>query len=157
MSARRAPFEGIIISHLGNTDGRQPEHENKLAYVQKALQAGWHVCVDVVFHCGTFLLPYNGGFSPVSGALLAKQRVWSRAHDPITLDALCNINAHVFLNTESGLALTSAQFLWTLYPHALTDRGIACIRDDDDLDQIDAWLRTAEPAGLCTDFPRRYI
>jgi len=153
MSARRAPFEGIIISHLGNTDGRQPEHENKLAYVQQALKAGWHVCVDVVFHHGTFLLPYEGGFNPVPGAILAKQRVWCRAHDPVTLDALCNINAHAFLNTVSGLALTSSQFIWTLPDHGLAPRSIACFPEITDA----AWLANAEPAGLCSNEPVRYI
>lgn len=153
MSARRAPFEGIIISHLGNTDGRQPENENKLAYVQQALKAGWHVCVDVVFHCGTFLLPYAGGFNSVSGAILAKQRVWCRAHDPVTLDALCNINAHAFLNTESGLALTSSQFIWTLPGLSLVDRSIACFPEEADF----SWLTSAEPAGLCSNEPLRYI
>lgn len=153
MSARRQPFGGIIIAHLGNIDGRKPEHENKLVYVQKALKAGWHVCVDVVYHCGTFILPFDGGFNPVPGALLSKQRVWCRAHDPVTLDALCNINAHAFLNTESGLALTSSQFIWTLSDHALVERSIACFPETAATD----WLDMAEPAGLCSNEPIRYI
>lgn len=153
MSARRAPFEGIIISHLGNIDGRQPEHENKLAYVQQALKAGWHVCIDVVFHCGVFVLPYDGGFNQIPGAFLSKQRVWCRAHDPVTLDALCNINAHAFLNTESGLALTSAQFIWTLPNRPLVDRSIACFPED----AAPSWLANFEPAGLCSNEPARYI
>jgi hypothetical protein len=151
--ARRRPFDGIIIAHLGNTDGRQPENENKLAYVQKALKEGWHVCVDVVYHCESFLLPYDGGFNAVPGSLLAKPRVWCRAHDPVTLDALCNINAHAFLNTASGLALTSSQFVWTLPNHALVARSIACFPEEAD----DNWLGLSEPAGLCSDEPRRYI
>lgn len=153
MGARKQAFDGIIISHLGNIDGRQPEHENKLAYVQKALKAGWHVCVDVVYHCGSFILPYDGGFSSVPGALLSKQRVWCRAHDPITLDALCNINAHAFLNTTSGLALTSSQFIWTLPGHVLVERSIACFPEEAD----ENWLSFSEPAGLCSNEPARYI
>lgn len=153
MSARRALFNGIVISHLGNIDGPRPEHENKLAYVQKALKAGWHVCVDIAFHCGGFVLPFDGGFNPVPAALLAKQRVWCRAHDPVTLEALCNINAHAFLNTESGLALTSSQFIWTLPGHTLVDRAIACFPENADAH----WLESAEPAGLCSNYPTRYI
>lgn len=153
MPPRRPFFDGIIISHLGNIDGRQPEHENKLAYVQKALKAGWHVCVDVAFHCGAFVLPFDGGFHPVPAALLAKQRVWCRAYDPVTLDALCTINAHAFLNTESGLALTSAQFIWTMPGHSLVARSIACFPEDAAGD----WLTNFEPAGLCSNEPARYI
>lgn len=153
MAARAARFDGIIISHLGNIDGPQPEHENKLVYVQKALKEGWHVCVDVVFHCGSFILPYAGGFNSVPGSFLSKQRVWCRAHDPATLDALCNISAHAFLNTESGLALTSSQFVWTLPGHVLTARSIACFPEHADA----GWLEQFEPAGLCSNSPRRYI
>jgi hypothetical protein len=148
----RQRFDGIIISHLGNIDGPNPQQENKLSYVEAALKAGWHVCVDVVFHYGTFILPYDGGFNSVSPGFLSKQRVWCRAHDPDTLDALCNINAHSFLATQ-GLALTSSQFVWTLPGHVLTPRSIAVHPEAADRD----WLPQFEPAGLCSDVPARYI
>jgi len=148
----RIHFDGIIISHLGNINGRDEKRENQLAYVQEALKAGWHVCVDVVFHCGSFLLPYDGGFNSVPLAFLSKQRVWCRAHDPLTLDALCNINAHAFLNPDSGLALTSAQFIWTAYPHNLAPRSIAAFPEE----APENWL-LAEPAGLCSNEPIRYV
>lgn len=149
----RQAFNGIIISHLGNTDGRRPELENRLAYVQRALKEGWHVCVDVVFHCGSFLLPFDGGFNVAPPALLSKQRVWCRAHNADTIDALCNINAHCFLNSENFMALTSSQFIWTLPPHELVSRSIAMLPETADR----GWLENSEPAGLCSDEPRRYI
>lgn len=150
---RRQAFSGIIISHLGNTDGKKPELENRLAYIQKALKEGWHVCVDVVFHNGSFLLPFDGGFNVAPPALLSKQRVWCRAHDADTIDALCNINAHCFLNSENFMSLTSSQFIWTLPPHKLVERAIAMFPETTEA----AWLDSAEPAGLCSDNPRLYI
>lgn len=148
----RQSFQGIIISHLGNIDGANPQQENKLSYVEKALKAGWHVCVDVVFYHGGFILPFDGGFNPVPPAFLSKQRVWCRAHDPETLDALCNVNAHAFLSTE-GLALTSSQFIWTLPTHLLTVRSIAVFPE-----QVGPeWLAYAEPAGICSNEPIRYV
>lgn len=149
----RPRFDGIIISHLGNINGRNEKQENRLAYVQEALKAGWHVCIDVVFHCGSFLLPFDGGFNSAPAAFFSKQRIWCRAHDPITLDALCNINAHAFLNTDSGLALTSAQFIWTLPPNDLLSRSIAVFPETAE----PGWLELAEPAGLCSNEPVRYI
>lgn len=149
----RQSFSGIIISHLGNTNGRQPELENTLAYVQKALKEGWHVCVDVVFHNGSFLLPHETGFNVAPPALLCKQRLWCRAHDADTVDALCNINAHCFLNSESFMSLTSAQFIWTLPPHRLVERAIAMLPETSE----PGWLENSEPAGLCSNEPRRYI
>jgi hypothetical protein len=150
---RKQAFDGIIIAHLGNTDGRKPELENSLPYIQKALKEGWHVCVDVIFKYGQFLLPHTDGHHLAQPALLSKQRVWSRAFDADTIDALCNINAHCFLHSESFMSLTSAQFIFTLPPHVLSPRSIAMLPETTD----DAWLRNSEPAGLCSNAPRRYI
>lgn len=150
---RRHKFNGIIISHLGNIDGRHPEKENTLPYVHAALNAGWHVCVDVAFKNGGFLLPTDSGNYVAPPALLSKQRVWCRAYDPETMDALCNIHAHCFLASQTFISLTSAQFLWTLPPHPLVDRSIAAYPELADPD----WLANFEPAGLCSNEPARYI
>jgi hypothetical protein len=150
---RRQAFDGIIISHLGNTNGRKPELENTLAYVQKALKEGWHVCVDIVFYQGSFILPFDGGFNVAPPALLSKQRVWCRAHSPDTVDALCNINAHCFLNSENFMSLTSSQFIWTLPPHELVSRSIAMLPETAER----SWLENSEPAGLCSNEPLSYI
>jgi hypothetical protein len=146
-------FSGIIISHLGNTHGRQPEQENTLPYIQQALKEGWHVCVDVCFRNGGFLLPNAAGFHVAPPALLSKQRVWCRASDPETADALCNIAAHCFLVSREFMSLTSAQFIWTLPPHNLVARSIAAYPELAPPD----WLDNFEPAGLCSNEPTRYI
>jgi hypothetical protein len=154
----RTPFSGIVIANRGNISGRDPDRENHPAYVQAALKAGWHVCVDVFFQHGTFFLPHapvgNRNYSPLPPAFFSNQRVWSRALEPTALDALCNINAHCFMfNAEP--TLTSAQFIWTPYPGFLTDRSIA-VMSDSSADFL-TWLDSAEPAGLCSDEPSRYI
>lgn len=148
-----ARFDGIIISHLGNIDGRQEKKENTLPYIQKALKEGWHVCIDVLFHNGNFLLPHDDGYSAIPPALLSKQRIWCRAYNADTIDALCNVNAHCFLMSKDFMSLTSAQFIWTLPPHALVSRSIAAFPELADAD----WLANAEPAGLCSNEPIRYI
>ena len=149
----RRRFDGIIISNMGNIAGRQPEKENTLPYIQQALKEGWHVCVDVAFRNGAFLLPNSRGVAGVPPALLSKQRMWCRAHDADTVDALCNINAHCFVLSESFMSLTSAQFIWTLPPHVLVARSIAAFPELADAN----WLENAEPAGLCSNEPSSYI
>jgi hypothetical protein len=149
----RPRFDGIIISHLGNIDGRNEERENTLPYIQEALKAGWHVCIEVVFRNGNFLLPHIHGMTPVPPALLSKQRVWVRTHDAETLDGLCTINAHCFFGGESPLALTSSQFIMTMPPEMLSSRSIAAFPELAEPE----WLLSAEPAGLCSNEPLRYI
>lgn len=153
MPARRTPFDGIIISHLGNIAGRVPEKENKLAYINAALKAGWHVLVDVRWHNGGFYLPHMDGFDCLSPAFLSKQRIWSRAADAETLDALCNIGAHTLVATAAPFTLTSAQFIWTLPGYSLSPRAVAAYPELAEPD----WLELYEPAGVCSNEPSNYI
>ncbi|NBT76109.1 MAG: hypothetical protein EBT15_09100 [Betaproteobacteria bacterium] len=149
---RGTRFDGILIAHLGNINGPRPDKENRLAYLQAALKAGWHVCAEVVFHQGSFLLPFDGGFNVAPPSFFSNQRVWSRCYDAETLDALCNVNAHAFLVNEAGPTLTSAQFIWTPSPRELAARSIAFLPED-----APGWVEQFEPAGLCSNCPARYI
>jgi hypothetical protein len=149
----RRRFEGIIISHLGNIDGREPEQENTLAYIKKALAAGWHVCVDVLYRNGAFVLPSPRGFQPIPPALLSNQRVWARTFDAETIDGLCTVKAHCVIATNAPITLTSEQFIWTLPPTTLVDRSIAVFPEIAD----PTWLGEYAPAGVCTNHPAQYI
>lgn len=149
---RGTRYDGILISHLGNINGPQPDKENRLAYLQAALAAGWHVCADVVFYQGSFLLPFDGGFNIAPPSFFSKQRVWSRCHDTDTLDALCNVGAHAFFANDTIPTLTSAQFIWTPAPFDLAARSIATLPENNP-----GWLERFEPAGLCSNCPARYI
>lgn len=150
---RNEKFSGIIISHLGNIDGRIPERENRFSYLKAALAAGWHVCADVVFRNGGLLLPWQNGFDPAPLSFFSQPRVWSRCRDAETLDALCNVKAHAFFLSDTGHTLTSEQFVWTLPPETLVDRSIAAFPELTDAN----WLTTQEPAGLCSNTPISYI
>lgn len=150
---RNAKFSGIIISHLGNIDGRIPERENRFNYLKAALKAGWHVCADVLFRNGGFLLPHQTGFDAAPMSFFSQPRVWSRCRDAETLDALCNIKAHSFFLSAGAYALTSEQFIWTLPPETLVDRSIAAFPELTDPD----WLEKQEPAGMCSNTPIRYV
>jgi hypothetical protein len=150
--ASRTRFDGILIANRGNTNGQKEADENKLAYLQAALKAGWHVCADVVFHQGSFLLPFDGGFNVATPSFFSNQRVWSRCHDADTLDALCTINSHAFFVNETGPTLTSAQFIWTPAPYDLSQRSIAFLPENSP-----NWIEKFEPAGVCSNCPARYI
>lgn len=156
MSKRK--FDGIIISYMGNTDGRDIEKQNQPKFVNAALADGWHVCVTVLFQNSSFLLPHapdeNGrSFSAVPPAFFSKARVWAQALDTGTLNALCDINAHCFMWSPDEAVLTSSQFIWTPVGYELVDRSIACFPENTD----NAWLFDAEPAGICTEYPFEYV
>lgn len=145
-------FSGIIISHLGNISGRQEAQENTLPYVRAALRAGWHVCIDVVYAADGFFLTGQGAGQAVPPVMLASQFVWCRAKDPFTVTALCDMGAHVVPATTAPIALTTAQFLWTLPGTHLTPRSIAVFPELTD----PAWLDCEDFAGICTNTPADY-
>lgn len=149
-------FYGIVISYMGNTDGRDEENENRLSYVKHALSKGLNVCVNVFFRAGKFYLPcgFDGDeLESIPPVLLSNQAVWCNAVDAQTLDALCGLNAHCFSMLTAPHTLTSAQFIWTMPNRALTDRSIAAFPELADA----GWLDTAEPAGLCSNQPLLYL
>jgi hypothetical protein len=149
-----AKFNGIIISYMGNTNGRDEENENRLKYVKQTLSSGLHVCINVVFKSGAFLLPCGADeYEVVPPVILSHHHVWCNAIDTYTLEALCDLNAHCFFMGSGACTLTSNQFIWSLPGVALTDRSIAAFPE---LAEDMNWLATAEPAGLCTNFPAQY-
>lgn len=154
MSAEK--FNGILISYMGNTNGRDENNENRLHYIKKALSRGLHVCINVVFRSGNFLLPCGSEkteYELVPPAILSHQNVWNNAVDPHTLEALCDLNAHCLFLAGSSCTLTSHQFIWSLPDVPLTDRSVAAFPE---LASDPLWLAGVAPAGLCTNFTANY-
>lgn len=147
------PSNLILISNLGNLDGRNEGQENRLAYLNAALTRGFHVCADVVYRRGAFYLLRLTGLEPVPQSFLVNSRVWLRAHDTATLDALCGISAHSFPHTDFGFTFTSAQFIWTHPGNELSPRSVAVFPEVTDPE----WLAHADIAGICSNEPMQYI
>jgi hypothetical protein len=147
----RAPPQ-ILISNLGNLDGRNEGQENRLVYLKAALAQNLHICADVVYQYGAFHLVRPDGLEPLAQSFLANSKVWARAHDVATLDALCGINVHAFPHTDVGFTFTSAQFIWTHLGNDLSPRSIAVFPEA----TTPAWLDGADIAGICSNEPLRY-
>lgn len=142
----------ILIAHLGNLSGRNEERENSLAYLRAALARGYHVSCAVLFRCGVFLLPCRRGLEQISGSLLANPRVWCRAENAETLDALCSVGAHAFA-AAAPCSLTSAGFIWTLAENSLAPRSIAVLPEL----ATPGWFEASDAAGVCSDAIARYL
>lgn len=142
----------ILIANLGNLEGRNEGQENRLAYLNAALAQNFHVCADVVYQYGSFYLARPDGFEPLPQSFLANSKVWARAQDVATLDALCGINVHAFPCTTVGFTFTSAQFIWTHPGNDLSPRSIAVFPESTSPE----WLHGVDIAGLCSNEPLSY-
>ncbi len=143
----------ILIAHLGNIDGQDVELQNTPAYLQAALAQGWHVCCDVVSRHGGFALPTQRGLAPMPYSMLSHARVWCRAADPETFDALAQVGAHIVLRDTNSWSPTNHGYLWTHPDAPLTPRSIAAYPE---LAAPD-WLKSREIAGICSNEIARYL
>lgn len=149
----RRPERHILIANRGNISGRQPEKENTPAYVQAALKAGYHACVDVIYHHGAFCLIAADRLITTPPSFFVNPKIWSRAYDAMTLDALCGLGAHSLPNLIDGFTFTSAQFIWTLPGQPLSPRSIAVCPEE----APPNWFADCDIAGLCSNVVAEYV
>ena len=69
----------ILISHRGNIDGPNPKMENKPEYVQKALDLGYDVEIDVWLIDGNFFLGHDEPQYKIERSFLQNKKLWCHA------------------------------------------------------------------------------
>ena len=65
----------IKVAHRGNFDGRNPSQENSISYIERALDRGYHVEVDVWEKSGRYLLGHDSPQYDVKGTFLQNKKL----------------------------------------------------------------------------------
>jgi hypothetical protein len=149
----------LFISHRGNLFGPNPELENSPLAISRALHAGFHVEVDVRWDIsrGCWWLGHDRQQYAVDETLLLDPRIWCHAKTSETMTNLLTLGAHCFVHDRDPYASTSREFIW-LYPGESppSNRGIAVLPENvmSEALPVEWW---AALAGLCTDYPYRYV
>ena len=105
----------IYISHRGNVDGPVKDKENNIDHIQKALNKGFEVEVDVRFNKNKFFLGHDYDQFEVDKEFLLNDKIWCHAKTTEALIELDKIKAHYFWHQEDDYTITSRGFIWT-YP-----------------------------------------
>ena len=105
----------IYISHRGNVDGPVKDKENNVDHIQKALNRGFEVEVDVRFNKNKFFLGHDYDQFEVDKEFLLNDKIWCHAKTTEALIELDKIKAHYFWHQEDDYTITSRGFIWT-YP-----------------------------------------
>ena len=82
----------IYISHRGNVDGPVKDKENNIDHIQKALNKGFEVEVDVRFNKNKFFLGHDYDQFEVDKEFLLNDKIWCHAKTTealIELDKIC--------------------------------------------------------------------
>ena len=77
----------ILISHRGNLNGAVPERENTQKYIQEALDAGYHVEIDIWREDNKLFLGHDRATDEVDEQWLLdrREKLWVHAKNPEAL------------------------------------------------------------------------
>lgn len=103
-----------IFAHRGNLHGPNPEHENKPEYLQKALDKGYCVEVDVWLKKDGLYLGHDDGVYPIRKEFLIDDRILVHAKHVEVFNYLIKFsNIHTFYQSSDDVCLTSFGYrLW---------------------------------------------
>jgi hypothetical protein len=141
-----------FISHRGNLNGRVPERENTVPFVEEALEQGFDVEVDLwILDDHQYFLGHDSPEHPIHAEWLRKNHevLWIHAKSIETAEILYRMNSdfHWFWHQEDSMTQTSRGFLWT-YPGVHIENCITV--------QLDFFPLPRNILGVCSDYPQQY-
>ena len=139
----------IYISHRGNISGPKDKFENKIDYIQNALDKGYDVEVDVRFENDSFFLGHDYNQVEVDKNFLLNKKIWCHAKTKDALSALEKIKAHHFWHQEDDYTITSKGFIWTYPGKSLLTSSICVLPEIANYKEINC-------LGICSDYIERY-
>lgn len=102
----------IVISHRGNINGPNHETENNPNHINKLLDVGQQVEIDVRYYNNKWYLGHEVIEYNVDLDFLSKPGLWIHAKDLQTAYVIQNIGVHYFSHNEDPFAITSKKYLW---------------------------------------------
>lgn len=144
----------ILISHRGNTNGKNPLLENSPNYLDKAVSLGYAVETDLWNIKGQWVLGHDKPIYPIDSLRLYHPKYWYHCKNIEALERcmeLRHFGLKFFWHEQDNYALTSNGYLW-VYPgkHIPEYRGIAVLPE-----RVPNWDITFS-VGVCSDYIERY-
>lgn len=139
----------IYIAHRGNLYGREPEGENKISYLRRALCAGFMVEADVRFVDGKWWTGHDEPIEEVPKEMLMNPSILWHAKTMDTAEAIIGDDfllgfMHWFWHEEDHFAMTSKGWLLS---HVLHEPVARCIQVS-----LTADKPMEGVMGICSDF-----
>lgn len=138
----------ILISHRGNIDGKKPELENTPNYIQKALDLGYHVEIDIWYDNG-FYLGHDFPQYEISFNYLINDKLWCHAKNIEAIIEMKKYPIHYFWHQEDDITLTSKEYIWA-YPGKQPIKNSIAVMPELYNDDISKCI------GICSDNIKKY-
>jgi hypothetical protein len=141
----------ILISHRGNTDGKNIEKENTPSYINSALDKGYNVEIDIWMIHNKWYLGHDEPQIEINYEFLTIDSLWIHAKNGAALyNLLQDKKCNVFYHTDEDWVLTSKQYIWT-YPNKFLYPNSICV-----MPELGYNGTIENCAGICSDFISRY-
>ena len=138
----------MVISHRGNLNGPNPDKENSPDYIQRALDAGYDVEIDVWCLNKRVYLGHDAPKYEVNIDFLRNPSFWCHAKNFDALEIMLNeIDIHCFWHENDKFTLTSEGIIWT-YPGQITSEYSVLVTNEA--------VNSKRIFGVCTDYPFNY-
>lgn len=139
----------FLISHRGNINGREPNKENSIDYILKAIDLGYNVEIDVWFVNNSFYLGHDKPQYKVNHDFLINEKLWCHAKNINALIEMSKYCIHYFWHDKDDFTLTSKNYIWA-YPSRNTNKNTIIV-----LPEIHN-VNLFECKGVCSDYIIRY-
>ena len=144
----------ILISHRGNINGRNPKRENDPKYIEKAIEKGYNVEIDIWMVDGRYMLGHDVPKYPVSQMWLVdkKEYLWLHAKNYLAFVELRGLGMNYFWHETDRYTLTSAGYIWA-FPGFDTERTRTIAVSPE---RFDMKINKYTCAGVCSDNISKY-
>ena len=139
----------ILISHRGNINGSNPKMDNNPEYIQKALDLGYDVEVDVWSIDKQFYLGHDEPQYKIERSFLQNKKLWCHAKNIEAFYRMIDDKIHCFFHDKDKVALTSRGYFWSAFEDEMTRKSI-CVMPPSSRDL------PKDIAGVCSDYIERY-
>ena len=136
----------ILVSHRGNTNGRDAKRENAPEYIEHALFKGFHVEIDVWFEDDVFLLGHDYPTHKINECFLENEKLWCHAKNLSALEKMLqNPKIHCFWHQEDDFSITSRGYIWTYPGKPTCSKSVLVMKDGVNFEGMNCF-------GICSDF-----
>ena len=139
----------FLISHRGNIEGKT-ELENHPDYINKALELGFDVEIDVWVVDNDILLGHDFPQYKIEISFLKNEKLWCHAKNYDALNLMLENDIHCFWHQEDTFTITSKGYIWQ-YP-SITKYNNAIFLMPENFGEINI----SGVKGICSDYIKIY-
>lgn len=142
----------IYISHRGNIDGKIPELENSIDYINSAIKLGFDVEIDIWMIEGVLFLGHDGPQYGITQHWLNERctKLWIHCKNIEAVEWFSDIGAfNWFWHETDTITLTSKGFIWA-YPGKQPIKDSIAVMPEIHNENILGCV------GVCSDYIKNY-